>query len=315
MYCRKCGRKLKSGMRFCDYCGQPVNLNSTGRTRQSTARTTQRNNDTEAARKRAQYERNKKRREMERKKAQKNRRIALLLILLAVVAAVVISFVSNKWMKSELEKENIQTGAANDVLEETMAEQASETEEPEEKVKAESNSKTNKESAEKTKENTQNTESKKSPYSDIEKSFNVFTDDIMDEISCAYPKSFTNEAKKGSDAVWSGADTDGDGSMIIYSKHVGTSKQAGKMLEEYEKGLGADKITKKESNSASYTITFERNGKITHRKAVLADGMCIYYDFSYSKESEALAEYKKYIDYMDYYLDEELKLDKADKKS
>lgn len=312
MYCRKCGRKLKSGMRFCDYCGQPVNLNNAGRTRQNPVRTTKKNNDTEAARKRAQYERNKKRREMERKKAQKNRRIALFAILLAIAAAVVFYFISNKWMKSELEKENIQTGASNEVVEETMEEQPTEEEDTEENTKTEGKSKA---STEKTKENAKNTESKASPYSDIEKSFNVFADDVMDEISCVYPKSFTNEAKKGSDAVWSGADTEGDGSMVIYSKHVGTSKQAGKLLEEYEKGLGADKITKKESNSASYTITFERNGKITHRKAVLDDGMCIYYDFSYSAESEASAEYKKYIAYMDYYLDEELKTDKADKKS
>lgn len=311
MYCQKCGRKLKSGMRFCDYCGQPVGTASrtTGRTTSTKTRTAaSKSSGTDVSQKRAQYERNKKRRELERKKAQKNRRIALFAILIAIVAAVVLYFVSNNLMQKELDKGGgLQAGSSNESIETTK--------EPQEEEKTTNTSaSTNKDEEQESKQESkqEKTEEKTSPYSDTQKDFSVLNDDTMDELSCAYPKSFTKETTRGNDAVWSGADENGDGSLIIYSKHVGTSKQASKLLTEYEKGLGADKITDKESDPESYTITYERNGKITHRKAVLSDGMCIYYDFSYQKGSDNTTKYKKYIEYMDYYLDQELKSLKED---
>lgn len=313
MFCQKCGRKLKSGMRFCDYCGQPVGGGSrtTGRTTspqtRRTAASASRRGETEMSKNRAQYERNKKRRELERKKTQKSRRMALFAILLAIVAAVIVYFVANKWMKNENDKEaGITTGSSNEVIETTA--DISETDDKEEQKKEEKSDKDKDKDKDKKKED----ENEKNPYEETAKDFNVLNDDTMDEISCVYPKNFTKEAKRGNDAVWSGSDENGDGTVIIYSKHVGTSKQGSKLLAEYEKGLGADKIKDKESTPDSYYITFERNGKMTHRKAILADGMCIYYDFSYPEGTDNTSSYKKYIEYMDYYLDEELKLFKKD---
>ena len=322
MYCQKCGRKLKSGMRFCDYCGQPVGGGSrTGRTaspqtkRTATATrgassTASRRSDSEMSKNRAQYERNKKRRELERKKAQKNRRIALISILIAIVAAIAIGFLGYSWIAGDSGDKNNnaqKSGSSNEIIETTETASSEKDDEEEEKEEKKSEKETEKEK-DKEKEN----ENEKNPYAETAKDFNVLKDDTMDEISCVYPKSFTKEAKRANDAVWSGSDENGDGTVIIYSKHVGTSKQGSKLLTEYEKGLGADKITDKESTPDSYYITFERNGKMTHRKAILADGMCIYYDFSYPKGSDNTSSYKKYIEYMDYYLDEELKLFKKD---
>ena len=53
-------------------------------------------------------------------------------------------------------------------------------------------------------------------------------------------------------------------------------------------------------------VTYERNDKVNHRMAVLIDGLCVYYDFSYPSDSELADSYDEYIEYMDYYLRKEI---------
>ena len=300
MYCQKCGRKLKTGMRFCDYCGSPV-----GGERRGTYGAGDRNNyqqrktpsappkreSAETIKRRAQMERNRKKREQERIRARKNRRNAILAVFLALVAAVLLAWVSNGWMSKELEKDDPKT-ANTEVVENV------ENEEDAEVTEESSEEDEDLDKSEKTK-----TESKK--YSQIAKEFDEYTDDRMDNISGVYPKDFETSEKPNSNALEAFKDPEGKGTVTYSVKQVGTSAKGEDLLSDYTDGLGGD-IIDEDADSNWYAVTFERTDKINHRMAVIVDGLCVYYDFVYPSDSDMADTYDEYIEYMDYYLMEKL---------
>ncbi len=291
MYCKKCGRKLRNEARFCDYCGQ-----STKETRTSSASKpsgTARSQSSSKAR--AEYDRNKKQRELERQKVQKKRTTALFLFLIAIVAALVLGFASYNMTKTELDKEKGITTEETEAPKNT--EEALEDDETEE--------------TEAPKKTSQPTETEKAEvknekyYEDIAKKCNIYRDSRTENIRCPYPESFEQGSKSNKNTVISLVDPLNDGSMMICSETVGTGKSASVLMKNYAAGVGGS-IKTSRAGEGWYEITFTRNNKINHRKAVVVDGVSVYYDFSYDVDSSEASSYEEYIEYIDYYLDKEL---------
>ena len=289
MYCKKCGRKLREEARFCDYCGQ-----STKETRSQSAPKTTRTQSSSKAR--SEYEKNKKQRQIERERVQKNRRTAFFLLLVAIVVAAVLGFASYNMTKTELDKEK-------QVTEETQTPKT--TQEPIETEDDTEEEKTS-EATPKSTETSQKTEEKNEKYYEsVAKSCNIYRDDRMDSIRCPYPESFEQGSKSNKNTVISLVDPLNDGAMMICSETVGTGKSASTLMKNYAEGVGGS-IKTSRAGDGWYEITFERNNKLNHRKAVVVDGLCVYYDFSYDVDSGESSSYEEYIEYIDYYLDKEL---------
>ena len=295
MYCKKCGRKLRSEARFCDHCGQ-----STKETKSQTASKTSGTTRTQGSSKaRTEYEKNKKQRELERQRVQKNRRTAFFLLLVAVVVAAVLGFASYNMTKSELDKEKQTT---EETLKPEKTEEALQTED--EAIEETEDEEASKNTPKPTEESGESKKNDKD-YEAIADICNIYRDDRMDSIRCPYPESFEQGSKSNKNTVISLVDPLNDGSMMICAETVGTGKSASALMKDYAAGVGGS-IKKSRAGDGWYEISFERNNKLNHRKAVIVDGLCVYYDFSYDVDSGEASSYEEYIEYIDYYLDKEL---------
>lgn len=320
MYCQKCGRKLKAGMRFCDYCGSPVDGSdrrgnygsdrNNYQSRRNQSMTPPKRESAETIKRRAQIERTRKKREQERLRARKSRRNAILAIFLALIAAVLLAWVSNGWMSNELEKdenklESVDTKKkASDDQDEVDSENVDD-EETEIVDDSDSEADDSETQDDETEDNDNKQENKKGQYAQIAKKCDKYTDDRMDDISGAYPKEFEVTDTSNTNAIEAFTDPEGDGNIVYYAKQEGTSAKGESLLSKYTSGLDAD-ILDEDSDNDWYMVTYERNDKVNHRMAVLVDGLCVYYEFSYPSDSEYADSYDEYIEYMDYYLMEEL---------
>lgn len=295
MYCKKCGRKLRNEARFCDYCGQSTKETRTQSTLKTSGTRTQSSSKT-----RSDYEKNKKQRQLERERVQKNRRTAFFLLLIAIVAAAVLGFASYNMTKTELDKEK--QGA-----EETLKPESTEkTVKKENEGLEDEAEETTSENTPKPTEVTEKAEEKNDKYYEtVAKSCNLYRDDRMDNIRCPYPENFQQGSKANKNTVISLVDPLNDGSMMICAETVGAGKSASVLMKNYAAGIGGS-IKTSRAGDGWYEISFERNNKLNHRKAVIIDGLCVYYDFSYDVDSSEASSYQEYIEYIDYYLDKEL---------
>lgn len=319
MYCKKCGRKLRGEARFCDHCGQSTKEQKTTKatkntktTKTTSGKSGYTNNDNA----RSAYERNKKRRELERQRLKRNRKIAFFAILFAIVLATVLGFASYNVMKPVPDENKENTPSIN-LTGEEVTENPEETEESGEAENSEDGEEAKKtqddeeDEAEptpspKAKENEEEKEQEKKDYKDVEAECNIYKDDRMDDISCPYPKTFEQGSKANKNTVISLIDPLNDGSMMICAEVVGTGKSPAALMNAYTDGIGA-KSSESDSGDNWYEVTFKRNNKTNHRKAVIANGLCVYYDFSYDVDSGETENYEKYIEYIDYYLEQEAK--------
>ena len=316
MYCKKCGRQLRQGAKFCDHCGSSTKgmtetkkTNSSGRSSGSKSGSSE-----QYDRNRSRYERNKKRRELERQKARKSRRTALLFILIAILVAVVLGVVTYNMMKPKKKAdpnllENTTSGQSflnneeDEPLVDVEGEEAEEEEEPEETEKP-----TPKPTKEPEKTEEEKEKELEEQFSEIEGEFNIYKHDKLGDIKCPYPKNFEDGSQANANTVYSLMDFENDGTMLICAEKVGKSKSASKMMDDYESGLGDKaKVLSSTSDDNGYEISYERNKRVNYRKAVIVDGICVYYDFSYDYDSQEKSRYDEYIEYINYYLDKEVK--------
>lgn len=293
MYCKKCGRKLRNEARFCDHCGQSTKETRTQSTSKTTGARTQ-----GSSKARSEYEKNKKQRQLERERVQKKRRTAFFLLLIAIVVAAVLGFASYNMTKNELDKEKqtVEETLKPENTEETVKTDTEESEETETPSK----------NTPKPTEVSEKAEQKNEKYYEtVANSCNIYRDDRMDSIRCPYPESFEQGSKSNKNTVISLVDPLNDGAMMICAEAVGTGKSASVLMKNYAAGVGGS-IKTSRAGDGWYEISFERNNKINHRKAVIADGLCVYYNFSYDVDSSEASSYEEYIEYIDYYLDKEL---------
>lgn len=312
MYCKKCGRQLRQGAKFCDHCGSSTKgmteTNSSGKSTGSKS-----GNSEQYDRNRSRYERNKKRRELERQKARKSRRTALLFILVAIIIAVVLGFITYNMMKPKKKAdpnllENTTSGQSflNNEDDEPQVEIDGEEEDEEEPEPTQTPTPKPTKEPEKTEEEKE--KELEEHFSDIEGEFNIYKHDKLGDIKCPYPKTFEDGSQANANTVYSLMDFENDGTMLICAEKVGKSKSAAMMMDDYESGLGDKaKVLNSTSDDNGYEISYERNKRVNYRKAIIVDGICVYYDFSYDYDSQEKSRYDEYIEYINYYLDKEVK--------
>lgn len=286
LYCKKCGRQLRAEARFCDRCGYVIPKETAKRT---TGSASARKTSTSTAK-------NDRRRETSKKKTNSGVKV-IVFLLFAVLIGAVSGMISYNMMSEETKKTN---------KEHIIENQIEETEEPIEEMEETPEPEKEKETAkpsEKPKESKENT--KKIAKFSIADKCSTYDNDRMNGIKCPYPDSFVQSSKSNKDTLISYEDSLNDGYMKICVEEIGKSDTASKLMREYTEGLGT-KTEHEDSGDGWYEVSFSRNNKYNHRKAVIADGALIYYDFSYDIDSEEQSAYEDYIEYFDYYLDEEL---------
>jgi len=120
---------------------------------------------------------------------------------------------------------------------------------------------------------------------------------------CPYPSSFEVGTLSNKNTRLSIKDPEGDGEMLISYEKISEAQKASILMRDYVKGIGVEPEYNRAGNNW-YEVTFIRGGKFNHRKAVITDGTkYVYYDFTYSVDSESKTEYEKYIEFADSYLE------------
>ena len=281
MYCKNCGRELKSGMRFCDRCGQSVRQ---GKKTESAAR----REELEAV-KEERLNRRKKIAELEAKKAEKkNKRKAnkkknktliyfIAIILLAAVSAIITYIAvminsNNAAWKTRDGAEALNSTAAPTV---EPSDKASSTPVPT--------------SLPVVGVETENTDPINAD------GYRVFT--VSNTLSCPYPTAFSKKQSDG-DTVLSLFDNVGGASMQIAYEKSSASAQPSELLKEYAQNTPGTVLYSLAGNNW-FGVTTSKNDIITHRKYLILDGKSIYYSLQYDKNSVSAADYEKYIEYID----------------
>jgi hypothetical protein len=94
--------------------------------------------------------------------------------------------------------------------------------------------------------------------------------------------------------------TDGEAVMEVYVHEFPGGTPSG-LMKSYTNTLSG-RTTYELTGNSWYIVTFKTSeGKIIHRKYIIdsENDLSVYYDFTYSADSENSDEYEKYIDYID----------------
>lgn len=283
MYCKKCGKKLPDSSRFCDRCGQPTNA-APKKSRPKQDAPKRRQNDSYD-----NYRKKKMQHEVQRRRRQRQTRIITVwAIIIAILVAVGAGFGAYYITMKNLTENKVtaspspsaSTSAASEAPSESAAAQKSEA---------------------------------------AQDSDNSGCDIYIDKsygFKCAYPSDFETGTLANSNTKLSLKDPSGDGEMLISCEKVSESQTMSVLLRDYVKGIGVEPDFNRAGDDW-YTVTFTRNGKVNHRKAVLFDkALLVYYDFTFSEGSDNKAKYSGYITYIDEYIEKQLhKTSDEDKNS
>lgn len=282
MYCKNCGRELKSEMRFCDRCGQSVRQ---GKKTESAAR----REELEALQE-DRLNRRRKMAELEAKKAEKKQKRNMLkkknkkliyfiaIILLAAVSAI-ITYIA---MSASSNNAAWKTRDGSEALNAT----AVPTVEPSDNSALNTPVPTTLPIVGVETENTDPVNSD---------GYRVFT--VSDSLSCPYPTVFSKK-EAGDNQLLSIFDNTGGASMVIAREKDAVSSQASELLKNYAQKTSGTVLYSLAGDNW-FGITTSKNNIITHRKYLIIDGKAIYYSFDYDKNSVSAAEYEKYIEYID----------------
>ena len=285
MYCKKCGKKLPDSSRFCDRCGQPTYAPQKKSAQRRPAQPKHDSYDT--------YRKKKMQHEAQRRKQQRRtRNVAALAIVIAILAAIGAGFGTYYFTMKNLNENKAATSSAQPSA--TASEAASEK--PSESA----------------------SEIAKATYDDGLSENNSDFDVYIDKsygFKCAYPSEFETGTLANSNTKLSLKDPKGDAEMLISCEKVSDSRTTSVLLRDYVKGIGVEPDFNRAGDDW-YSITFTRNGKINHRKAILLDkALFVYYDFTFAEGSDNKPKYTKYITYMDEYLEKQLHKTAADAKN
>ena len=292
MYCKNCGRKLEDTARFCDRCGQmagtvPPRQKPQGRQDTDNAGRNNKRFESQGRDSYSEYRKKKMQNDLDAKRRKKKTRILVIWVaIITIVAAVGGGIFANRQTKSQLEAEKAKKTGVTPT--ETATEQADESssEEPEETSE-------NKQSAEK---------SETADNPDVE----VYRDSMYD-FKCPCPSYFEQGTLANNNTRLSLSDPDGDGKMLICCEKISGNQSPAVLMREYVNGIGVEPDFNR-AGTNWYAVTFTRNSKTNHRKAIIIDNSTyMYYDFSYNSASDNKSKYEEFIEYADGYLDKQYK--------
>ena len=277
MYCKKCGRKLEDGKRFCDRCGQSV--------RQS------QKSDNEMRRRKA-YElkqerlnRKQKLQEKEKKlkekknKANTRRTNILAVIFIILFCILIIAIITYKVTTDKSENAAWRTKDGSVEINATA-------------VPSPSPAPTDKSGAVVTAVPTS------TAYA-ITAEMNA---DGYREFKCSsgavfpYPSMFIQQNPGGSERL-NLYDKSG-GASITLTEEGPVSAAARELMSQYAKQQ-TGKVKYSRAGDGWYVVETSENDIINHRKCIVANNIAISYNFTYSSASTASTAYREYISYMD----------------
>lgn len=288
MNCKNCGKRLSEKARYCDRCGSAVKSSSSGRsgTRKTyssgggtavATKTTTRSRDSYD-----NYRKKKMQRELEQRRRRRRARIAIVwIIFLAILGAIGGGLYAYSYMMRGAKGEPEATPTV-----EVNAEVVDTTPEPEETQKPKPTA-------------TPEPEDNNNPGCE------VYIDRAYG-FKCAYPADFDSSSLMNKNTRLSLEDSSGDAQVLICYEKINKSDTASGLLMDYVDGLGVDPEFKK-AGDKWYSVTFIRNGRIQHRKAIIfEENQLVYFDFAYEQGSDNKNKYEDYIDYMDDYLEKQI---------
>ena len=276
MYCKKCGRKLEDGMRYCDRCGQSVrqseNTGKEARKKEIEELKKERINRKQQLQEAEQLKKEKK----EANKKQTNILTLIFIILFCILVVAIVTFtVVTK--KSENALWRTRDGSVNL----NATDLPSSTPAPTDKNGA--------------KVTPVPTPTAYAVTGEINTDgYREFA--VKDNILFAYPATF-EQRKAESGEKLNLYDNNGGASILLRDEMAGT-EQAKTLMSEYAKAQPVKPSYSRAGNNW-YVVETTENDIIHHRKCLIVNGYAIYYDFSYSKTSSSASVYERQIEYMD----------------
>lgn len=271
MYCKKCGRKLEDGMRYCDRCGQSVRQN--------------RNTGKEARRKeieelkKERLNRRQKLQEKEKKK-QKNRQInkkrinVLAVIFIVLFCILIIAVIVYNATLSESENAVWRTRDGAVELNTTT-------------VPSQSPAPTNNANMPTATAYALTGEVNADGYREFKHS---------ESIVLPYPATFEQQRAENGEKL-NLYDKSG-GASIVLKDEGPVSAQAKALMSEYAKSQSG-KVSYSRAGDGWYVVETIENDIVHHRKCLIVNNRTVYYDFTYSTTSSAASTYKRQIEYID----------------
>ena len=273
MYCKKCGRKLKDGMRYCDRCGLSVNQSKKG-SREAREIEIQ-------ELKQERINRKEKLQKKETKKKRINKRhmnilSAAFIILFCILIIAVIAY------KVTIDKSQNEIWRTKDGSVEMNATS----------VPAATPAPTDKNG------NTVTPVPTATAYAltgEINSDgYRVF--DCGNSLTVQYPATFEKQRVNENEKL-NVYDNSG-GASIIVGEESASSLQAKQLMTEYTNSQ-TGKVSYSRAGSGWYIVETSENDIICHRKAIIVNNKIVYYDFTYSTTSSSASTYKGQIEYMD----------------
>ena len=268
-YCKKCGRLLKEGARFCDRCGQSAkqSRNSDVEKKQQQIEMLQRERLKRKQRQKELDAIEQKRQERRKEKRQNQNRILFALIACIAVTAIValIAFiVTTISTKDEPWKNNTPIGGLSTDAISTMA--PSMTAEPSAQPEA----------------------PEKDNYSAYE---------LSNGTRFPYPKSFTEEDIEDDEKLRFTHPSGAEIKVYLIEYPGGTSSALMKDYADSEIG----KVSYSSAEDSCYAITLKDDDISKHRKYLidLNNDVCLYYDLEFDSTLVNTEDFEDYIDYMD----------------
>lgn len=279
MYCKKCGRKLEDGMRFCDRCGQSVRQN------QKSGQDVRRK-EIEGLKK-ERLNRRQKLLEKEQRKEQKkgtkrraNKKMNILAVVFVILFCIlVIAIIAYNITINKSENAPWRTSDGSVELNATA-------------VPTESPVPTNEAGAAVT----------AVPTSTAYAITTELNADGYREYRCSggavfpYPSNFIQQNTGGSSRL-NVYDQSGGGSINL-TETGPVSDEARDLMSEYAKAQEGD-ISYSRAGDGWYIVETTNNDLINHRKCIIINNIAIAYDFSYSSSSSSADSYQEQIAYID----------------
>lgn len=266
MYCKKCGRKLEDGMRFCDRCGQSVRLSQNGGRREDDGQ------QEPLSRKQKQRDKN----DRKNQSGPASKRTAVLVVIFAVlfcilvIAVIAYNITINK-------SENAPWRTTDGPVEMNATAVPAVTPTPEGAATS-------------------------PPSATAYAITGEANADGYREFKCTggavfmYPSTFMQQ-NTGENARLSLYDAGGGGAITL-SETGPVSGEARDLMSDYASAQEGS-VSYSRAGDGWYIVETESGDFVNHRKCVIVNNIAIAYDFSYSASASAAELYKEQISYMD----------------
>lgn len=276
MYCKKCGRKLEDGMRFCDRCGQSVRQNQQSG-QEARLKEIKNLKNERLNRKQKLLEKEQKKNAKRNVNSKKINLLAVVFIILfciLIIAVIAYNITINK-------SENAPWRTSDGSVELNATAIPSESPVPTNEAGVAVTS---------------------IPTSTAYAITAEINPDGYREYKCSggaifpYPANFVQQNTGGSSRL-SVYDQSG-GASITLSETGPVSKEARDLMSEYAQTQEGE-ISYSRAGDGWYIIETANRDLINHRKCIIINNIAISYDFSYSSSSASADLYEQQISYMD----------------